>query len=228
MLRLLPLHELAGAAAGGLRPHAAQPPQVAASRAEGATDVTEDAAGEGAGQDGAGRDAASEDVAAGLPARLLTFMRRDGMGGADASERGHASKGGGAADGRATTEGDGADPSPVDPPRAASPIGGSAPEGSGPAASAPAPTGSGASTTAPAAPVASDPPATAAPVPETDAFGSTVRDGELPAVFQNMSLDADALHLGAPMSNGADAPPDEALPPLLEPPAPAEPGEGLE
>ena len=35
MLRLLPLHELAGAAAGGLRPHAAQPPQVAASRADG-------------------------------------------------------------------------------------------------------------------------------------------------------------------------------------------------
>ncbi len=229
MLRLLPLHELAGAAAGGLRPHAAQPPQVAASRAEGATDATEDAAGEGSGQDGAGRDAASEDVAAGLPARLLTFMRRDGMGGGDASGRGDASEGGGAAEGGATTEAGGVDPSPVDPPRAASPTGGSAPEGSGPAAPAPAPAGPGASTPAPSAPVASDPPATAVPVPETDAFGSTLRDGELPAVFQNMSLDADALHLGPPMSNGAEAP--EAGPPPLPapaPPAPAAPEDGLE
>ena len=43
MLRLLPLHELAGAAVGGLRPHAAQPPQAADSRAQGATDATEGA-----------------------------------------------------------------------------------------------------------------------------------------------------------------------------------------
>ena len=240
MLRLLPLHELAGAAAGGLRPHAAQPPQVAASRAEGATDATEDAAGESAGQDGGARDAASEDVAAGLPARLLTFMRRDGMGGGDTSERGDASEGGGAAErgamteGHATTEGGRADPSPVDRPRAASPTGGSGPADSGPAAPAPAPAaaGPGASTPAPSGPVASDPPATAVPVPETDAFGSTVRDGELPAVFQNMSLDADALHLGPPMPNGAEAPeagpPPLPAPPAPAPPAPAAPEDGLE
>ncbi len=96
MLRLLPLHELAAAAAGGLRPHAGQPPQVAGSRADGATDATEDAGGERAGQDGAARDAASEDVAARLPARLLTFMRRDGMGGG-AAENGGAAQDGAAA-----------------------------------------------------------------------------------------------------------------------------------
>ncbi|MGH2893791.1 MAG: hypothetical protein ACRDPM_11085, partial [Solirubrobacteraceae bacterium] len=87
MLRLLPLHELAGAAAGGLRPHGAQPPQVAGNRAEGLTDAAEDAAGGAAGgQDTAGGDAASEEVAARLPARLLAFTRRDGMDGEGASE----------------------------------------------------------------------------------------------------------------------------------------------
>src|SRR6185437_4810341 len=50
MLRLLPLHELAGAAVGGLRPHAAQPPQAADNRAHATTDAAEDAsAGAGAG-----------------------------------------------------------------------------------------------------------------------------------------------------------------------------------
>ena len=234
MLRLLPLHELAGAAAGGLRPHAAQPPQVASSRADAATDATEDAAGEGPGRDGDGRDAASEDVAAGLPARVLTFMRRDGMGGG-AAEDGASTEGGRAAEGGSAAPAHDPDSSPVDPSRAASPTGGSAPEGGGPAGSAPAPTGPGTSPPPPSAPVASDPPATAVPVPETDAFGSTVRDGELPAVFQNMSLDADALHLGPPMSNGAEAPeagppplPAPPAPPAPGPAAPAEPEDGLE
>ncbi|MGZ4246341.1 MAG: hypothetical protein ACXVSE_18785 [Solirubrobacteraceae bacterium] len=63
MLRLLPLHELAGAAVGGLRPHGAHQMGAADNRAREATDATE--------------DAAPEDVARTLPARLLTMMRRD-------------------------------------------------------------------------------------------------------------------------------------------------------
>ncbi|HEX3975727.1 MAG TPA: hypothetical protein VHW96_05650 [Solirubrobacteraceae bacterium] len=196
MLRLLPLHELAGAAVGGLRPHATPPPQVTSTRAEGATDATEDAAsGGGAGRDAAGRDAASEDVAARLPARLLTLMRRDGTG-AEGAE------GEDAATTTATTARD-ADPSPVDP----------LPAASHPGASAPASTASGAADQAPAP----------APVPETDAFGPTVRHGELPAVFQDMSLDGDVLHLGPPMSNGTEATPDAGPPALPDLPAPLEP-----
>ena len=80
MLRLLPLHELAAAAAGGLRPHAAQPPQVAGSRADGATDATEDAAGERR-RRGRGRPRRRERgcgrTAAGAPAHVHA-ARRDG------------------------------------------------------------------------------------------------------------------------------------------------------
>ena len=52
MLRLLPLHELAGAAAGGLRPHAMHPSQAADSRAQEATDATEDVASRAGGRPG--------------------------------------------------------------------------------------------------------------------------------------------------------------------------------
>ena len=52
---------------------------------------------------------------------------------------------------------------------------------------------------------APDSPPTGIPVPETDAFGPTARDGDLPAVFQNMSLDADVLYLGPPMRDGGRA-----------------------
>jgi hypothetical protein len=232
MLRLLPLHELAGAAAGGLRPHAAQPPQVAGMRADGATDATEDAAGEGTGQDGTGRDAASEDVAARLPARLLTFMRRDGMGGgaAEGGAAGDGAAGDGAVEDGAMRTARDAESSPIDPSGAGPHPGGSPPAHSGPGASLPAPAGPGASGAAPIGPVACDPPATAVPVPETDAFGPTVRHGELPAVFQNMSLDADVLHLGPPSPNGAEAtdadPPPLPMPPV--PPASPAPEDGLE
>ncbi len=178
MLRLLPLHELAGAAAGGLRPHAMHPPQVAGGRAEGATDATEDVtSGGGTGQDAAGRDAASEDVAARLPARLLSFMRRE-----------TGTDGGGADDGgrrpRRTSRRGTREPAPDverEAPR----------RRRTPRASA---TGARRHRdhSWPAEPAAM-------PVPETDAFGPTVRHGELPAVLQDMSLDADVLHLGPPM-----------------------------
>jgi hypothetical protein len=68
MLRLLPLHELAGAAVGGLRPLAGQPPSAADERAQTAA-------------------AASEDVAAESAARVLARMPRNRAGGAgDAAE----------------------------------------------------------------------------------------------------------------------------------------------
>ena len=74
MLRLLPLHELAGAAVGGLRPLAGQPPSAADDRAQAATD-------------------ASDDVAAESAARVLARMPRNRAAGAgDAAE---ASRGGG-------------------------------------------------------------------------------------------------------------------------------------
>ncbi len=120
-----------------------------------------------------------------------------------------------------------ADSSLVDPSPAASHPGGSAAAHGGPGAPAPAPAGPEASGSAPIAHLASDPPATAVPVPETDAFGPTVRHGELPAVFQNMSLDADVLHLGPTPPNGDEAP-DAGPPPFPAPPAPPEPEDGLE
>ncbi|MGZ4170849.1 MAG: hypothetical protein ACXVRN_05760 [Solirubrobacteraceae bacterium] len=67
MLRLLPLHELAGAAVGGLRPAMAQPPSAAEDRAHPAADR-------------------SEDLAAELPARLLALMQRNPAGGGDAAD----------------------------------------------------------------------------------------------------------------------------------------------
>jgi hypothetical protein len=68
MLRLLPLHELAGAAVGGLRPLAGQPPLAADDRAHATTD-------------------ASDDVAAESAARVLARMPRNrGAGARDAAE----------------------------------------------------------------------------------------------------------------------------------------------
>jgi hypothetical protein len=213
MLRLLPLHELAGAAAGGLRPHGTLQPQVAASRADGATDVTENAAnGGGTGQDAAARDAAardaaSEDVVAGLPARLRTFMGRDGTdGGGDATDAHPTTATAPDADAATATRN----------------------SGSPPADGSPGDHQPGPSASAPAGPATSAQPAGAVPVPETDAFGSTVRHGELPAVFENMSLDADALHLGPAMPNGDEAPPEAGPPALPDPPPPPEPGGGRE
>jgi hypothetical protein len=62
MLRLLPLHELAAAAVGGLRPHVVQPPAAADERAHPSADR-------------------SEDLAAQLPARMRAQMQRDEFGG---------------------------------------------------------------------------------------------------------------------------------------------------
>ena len=195
MLRLLPLHELAAAAAGGLRPHAAQPPQVAGARTEAATDTAEDAAGGGAaGGRAVGADAASEDVAASLPARLRAFTRRDGTDGERTTEPANGSAPAGVqAAGVQATGGEPA--SAADGDASSSP----------PVAPGPSPT------------EAPDSPPTGIPVPETDAFGPTARDGDLPAVFQNMSLDADVLYLGPPMET-ADGPSDAGPPALPQPP----------
>ena len=88
MLRLLPLHELAGAAVGGLRPHGLAPVQATDGRSHGATDTSEDAmqaradAGEARAADPAG-----EEVATGVPARLRLLTRR-GIDSEDGSDAG--------------------------------------------------------------------------------------------------------------------------------------------
>ncbi len=211
MLRLLPLHELAGAAAGGLRPVAAQPPMAAGNRAEGATDTTEAAASGGdPGQDAAGRDAVSEDVAARLPARLRTLMRGDGMGGDGAREThrsGAQTSGAAAADEEAAEASPSAETSEAAETAAAAATGhrGPPPPDAHPGAPSPAAT--------------ADPPPTVAEVPESDAFGPTVRHGELPEVIQSMSLDADVLHLDQPFHNGVEPPPDPGPPGASGPPA---------
>jgi hypothetical protein len=158
-------------------------------------------------------------VAARLPARLLTFMRRDGMGG-----------GGEEADAATTPQQD-ADASHVGPsPGDSAPAdpGPGVPAAAGTGASAPVPT----ATTAPTAPTASGASveaveaveaADAVASPETDAFGPVVDHGELPAVFQDMSFDGDVLHLDTPTSNEAWAPPDPGPVALPDRPASPEP-----
>ncbi|HXD63544.1 MAG TPA: hypothetical protein VNV17_02970 [Solirubrobacteraceae bacterium] len=226
MLRLLPLHELAGAAVGGLRPHTAQPPQAADSRTHGATDATESALSAAAGSDDADPDVASEDVAAGLPARLRAFTRRD-RAAESAPESGGAAGPGGdwsERDGNDERGGDGG--------------GGDVPESNGtrgPRVAVPNASGAaaanGAAAEQPAAPIVG---------PETDVFGPTERRGELPEVFRSMSLDGGVMQLdqpllddggppppvhGRPLAPGDDdatAPPRPA-PPRPEPPHPAPP-----
>jgi hypothetical protein len=198
MLRLLPLHELAGAAAGGLRPHAAHPPLAADTRAQEATDATEDAASRQA----AGQDAASADVAARLPGRLFAFTRHDGMAGAGAPEDAPEADDGTAADGSTAPQAQTGAPGPT----------GAAQDGHHPA-------GTDGYPGAPAAPglnggVASDPSPTPMPAPETDAFGSTVRHGALPEPIATRSMDSEVLPLDQPSLNGTEAPAD------LTPPAP--------
>ncbi len=217
LLRLLPLHELAGAAVGGLRPHAMHPSQAADNRAQEATDATEDMAGRQA----AGQDATSADVAAGLPARLLAFTPPAGR--ADAGGR--------------TDAGGGADPGgPDDAPQAgngtagegnatggvdnAIPGAGNAPDGTGSAA-AQEQTGAPV-TSGPNGHVASEDPAAPIPAPETDAFGSTVRHGALPEPFATMGMDSGVLPLDEPSFEGGDALADltPPAPPALPDPAP--------
>jgi len=196
MLRLLPLHELAGAAVGGLRLHAGHPPQAADRRASTGTDAAEGATGGNAADGAAGGETASEDVVARLPARMLALARRDGGGDGDKGDAGNGDVSG-------------------SPPSAAPTADAPAPQASAPQASAPS-----LSRGAGAAAAGTDPAPVPAPAPEYDAFGPTERHGELPAVFQNMSLDADVLALdhGYPIENGASPLPE--LP--TAPPGPPE------
>jgi hypothetical protein len=204
LLRLLPLHELAGAAVGGLRPHAGLPFQATDKRAYGATEAAEDRAGaEPSAGEAAGGQTPSADVAAGLPARLRAFTLRDGPAGPDDPEEQGTSPSHAVGDDEDVSAG-GETPAPspgtgVSEPEAPPPMRGSE-SGLPP---------SGPETTS-----------TPAPVPGYDAFGSTARHGELPAVFQNMSLDADVLALDQRFPTGDAASPLPELP--TAPPAPAE------
>jgi hypothetical protein len=204
MLRLLPLHELAGAAVGGLRPHGAAPVQATDARAQGATDTTEDTVNDDAAATGA--DSTTEDVAARLPARLRALTRRGGAGADPAEGDGAVSSGAPEAAGATSNEvaetGAGGDAAPA--PHTRTP-----------------PTSDGAPTaeTSPATPPASTAPPpgehTETPIPdvETDAFGPTVRDGELPEVFRSMSLDGDVLPIDQPVLDGGGPLPDPGPPP---------------
>lgn len=201
LLRLLPLHELAGAAVGGLRPHAGHPPQAADKRASGATDAAEDAAGgKAGGAQAAGSETASEDFVASLPGRLRAFTARDGTTSGDAPGEGDV----GAAHAGAA---DGDDAASARPGAA-----GSSASDPGLEPGAPAPV----SSPDPGTPGAqSRPSGPAALAPEYDAFGSTVRHGELPAAIRDLSLDADVLQLDQPppIEDGASALPELPVPP---------------
>jgi hypothetical protein len=197
MLRLLPLHELAGAAVGGLRPHGTVPPQSADSRAQGATDATENATSRGGAADdaaAAGQDVASEDVAARLPARLRAFTGR-GLPNTGAPE----------------TNGSAG-------PHDAMPDPGGGPERwpDQDGASSPTPAG--------ATPAGAEHPADPLPAPEADAFGPTARDGELPDAIRSMSFDRAVLELDRPpfedggLSPEAGPAPDPGPPPEAGPP----------
>ena len=84
MLRLLPLHELAGAAVGGLRPLAGQPPLAADDRAQAATDASDDVAAESVARVLArmprNRAAGAGDAAEASPATAAAAARRPGPG----------------------------------------------------------------------------------------------------------------------------------------------------
>jgi hypothetical protein len=218
MLRLLPLHELAGAAVGGLRPHAGHPPQAADNRAHATTDAAEDLKAGGAG----GADEASEDVAATLPARMRGFAWADATGREDPPPP-HAGTG------STTAAKNGSAPSSQE--QAAQPLTPTGAAGSGASPPAAADGGMGSN----GAPVGSS---VDAPVgssvdaagPEADAFGIHEPEGDLPDVIQNMSLDAEVLHLGPPMPTGAAAaahpqPPSDASR-LSQPRPPHEPEDG--
>jgi hypothetical protein len=71
VLRLLPLHELAASAVGGLRPPAILPARVAEGRAHGASDLAEDVVN---------GDVTTGDVAASITGRLRAFTRREAGG----------------------------------------------------------------------------------------------------------------------------------------------------
>ena len=239
MLRLLPLHELAGAAVGGLRPHTAQPPQAADSRTHGATDATEGATSAAAGSDDADPDVASEDVAARLPARLRAFTRRDRAGesapeagdpaGPDGGWSGRDGDGGG--DGAAGAEA-AAWRRPTVRADAASPCRSQRARGRCAMTRRRTPDCPDA---AAADDAAAEHPAAPIVAAETDAFGPTERRGELPEVFRSMSLDGAVMQLDQPLLDDGGPPPpvhgrllapghdDGPAPPRLEPPRPEPP-----
>jgi hypothetical protein len=220
MLRLLPLHELAGAAVGGLRPHAGYPPQVTDSRAQAATDATEGAASGGARtDDAADPDVASEDVAARLPARLRALARRDRPGdgapeanGATAPGPSPSLSGDGAAEGAPETNG-------VAGHQGAAPAPDAAPDPDGARAAR------GDSALTPAGTATAEHPATPIAVPETDVFGSTERRGELSEFFRSRTGDGDVMELDQPLLGGGGPPVDTGPPPppRTEPSPPPEP-----
>jgi hypothetical protein len=208
MLRLLPLHELAGAALGGLRSQAGIPPLEAESRAHGATN-------------------AAEDVVSSITGRLGGFTGRDGTGG-DSGD-GAAEEAAGAARTRATAPDEDARPAAGHgrPDDGQAATGGAEPG---------APVSAGAAATATAGTAAAPPqtPTQAATIPEVeeDVFGSTVRHGELPRVFEAMGLDAEPLDLHGPYPEGplpeprVTLPePGVTLPEPVEQPREIEPGE---
>jgi hypothetical protein len=186
MLRLLPLHELAGAALGGLRSQAGIPPLEAESRAHGATNAT-------------------EDVVSSITGRLGGFAGRDGTGVGPAADRTDAE-----AAGAATTRATVPDEHP------------------GPAAAGDG--GSDSAHGATAAAASPPPHRKAATIPdvEEDVFGSTVRHGALPGVFEAMGLDTEPLDLHGPYPEGPFPEPGVMPAEPVEPPRDIEPDEDAE
>jgi hypothetical protein len=227
MLRLLPLHELAGAAVGGLRPQTGYPPQATDSRTHNATDATEGAASAGPRTDAADPDAASEDVAARLPARLRALGRRDRPGEDEPEANGAVGLGpGGGGEGGA---GGGADESTPE----ANGVGGRRHAAPAPEDASDPDGAHGDAAQNPTGTPTAEHPTIPIPVPETDVFGSTERRGELPEVFRSMSLDGDVMELDQTVPPPPPPPPDAPSPhpkpsphlepsPHPEPPAAAE------
>jgi hypothetical protein len=211
ILRLLPLHELAGAAVGGLRPAMAQRPSAAEERAHPAADR-------------------SEDLAAQLPARLSWMQRGSETNGAAADAMQ-------APTARAVAP----DPEPEVEATAQAADGRAAPAASAqgvPAAGAQAVPAAGAQAVPAAGGQADDdsPP----PVPDEprrDAFGIRVRPGRLPSVLRPQvpwrhldlgpgGLGPDQPPLDLPDPDAAREPdpdPDGGGPALLPPPAENDP-----
>ncbi len=204
MLRLLPLHELAGAALGGLRTPASMPPLDAAGRGHGATSAT-------------------EDVAASITGRLHGFSARSGTDGAVHDDVA------GAATARATAPDDAGEGAEGAPGSAGGANGSAQANGAGYANGSVS-----TNETAPPAPTASQPASAGAPpMPdvEEDAFGSTVRRGPLPDEIESLSLDRSALdihgpYLSGPLPEPGVAPADPPLGPVEPPPGPVEPPPG--
>jgi hypothetical protein len=228
MLRLLPLHELAGAAVGGLRPHGVGPVQATDGRTHGATDATEDAVdGKATGEGATGADPASEDVATRLPARLRALTRRGAEGGdapaaagvgESVPETGEAARetGTGTAGPAATSDGeDAAGGDGVASAGGTGAAGGT--EATEVAAVAGAVAGASGAPPASATPTPGEDTSPPLPHPETDAFGPTARDGELPEVLRSIGVDAEPVVIDQPVLDGGGPLPDPGPLPAADP-----------